>query len=289
MFQPRTHARSLWMPAVLLGLAILASAPSARGETYHTCAGFIDSVPATITTQGVWCLRADLSTSIGSGNAITVATNNVIIDCNDFKLGGLSAGAGTQAIGVFTNSRLNTTIRNCNIRGFRYGALLYGGGHTVRNSRFEQITHKGIVVSGGGFQVLSNVILDTGGGDLAMGIELFGTGDAVGNSVDTVFVGAGTGGIAVGIRHSMPHGSLRGNSVREIRGDGGGSALGIAGAYSPSRVMLLDNHVSTGVSSPVAGIGIRCNSIRTAHRGSYVSGFQTPIQGCVDGGGNVTP
>ena len=50
-------------------------------QSYDSCAGFIDSLPATITTQGTWCLRGDLATSVTSGNAITIATNNVTIDC----------------------------------------------------------------------------------------------------------------------------------------------------------------------------------------------------------------
>jgi len=36
-----------------------------------------------------------------SGNAITIATNNVVLDLNSFKLGGLSAGLGTNANGIY--------------------------------------------------------------------------------------------------------------------------------------------------------------------------------------------
>ena len=38
----------------------------------------ITSVPFTITVQGVYCLTEDLSTSMTSGVAIDVATNNVM-------------------------------------------------------------------------------------------------------------------------------------------------------------------------------------------------------------------
>src|SRR5688500_5888635 len=96
----------------------------ARAETYQTCAGFIDALPATITTQGVWCLRKDLGTAMASGAAITIATNNVTIDCNNFKVGGLAAGAGTQAVGIQVSGKQNATIRNCAIRGFYRGAVL---------------------------------------------------------------------------------------------------------------------------------------------------------------------
>ncbi|HEY0661599.1 MAG TPA: hypothetical protein VGD21_09825, partial [Lysobacter sp.] len=77
-------------PAGIAVLAILlagpvAPAPAQAAQSYDNCTGFIDSLPATITTQGTWCLRKDLSTAMSSGNAITIATNNVTIDCNDFK------------------------------------------------------------------------------------------------------------------------------------------------------------------------------------------------------------
>ena len=60
--------------------ALLPRAGSA--ETFHTCVGFIDALPAVLTSQGVWCLRQDLATSLNSGFAIEVKTNNVTIDCN---------------------------------------------------------------------------------------------------------------------------------------------------------------------------------------------------------------
>jgi hypothetical protein len=41
--------------ALVLAAAGLSASPAARGaESYDNCTGFIDSVPATITTQGVW-------------------------------------------------------------------------------------------------------------------------------------------------------------------------------------------------------------------------------------------
>src|SRR5690606_14995164 len=77
--------------AVLILAGLASVLPARAADDYDACAGFIDSVPATITSQGVWCLRKDLSTAIASGSAITIATNNVTIDCNGFKLGGLAA------------------------------------------------------------------------------------------------------------------------------------------------------------------------------------------------------
>ena len=73
--------------------AMLPPASALAAESYDNCTGFIDSLPATVSTQGTWCLRANLSTAMASGDAIAVAANNVTLDCNDFKIGGLAAGA----------------------------------------------------------------------------------------------------------------------------------------------------------------------------------------------------
>jgi len=151
-------------PAIALILLVAFYArPAVAAESYDNCSGFIDSVPTTITTQGVWCLRADLSTNISSGPAINVAVNNVTVDCNHFKLGGLSAGEGTTAVGIRATARLNTTVRNCNVRGFSYGARLDGGGHVLEDSRFEANRISGVLVSGDGSIVRRNQVIDTGG------------------------------------------------------------------------------------------------------------------------------
>ncbi|MDN5781750.1 MAG: hypothetical protein L0H23_06975, partial [Luteimonas sp.] len=86
-------------------LALLASAlflptSALAAESYDNCSHFIDSVPATISSQGVWCMRKDASTAITSGNAITISANNVVIDCNHFKIGGLAAGNASDAYGI---------------------------------------------------------------------------------------------------------------------------------------------------------------------------------------------
>ena len=82
----------------MLSLAILFSvlalvamhAPHARAETVNCTP--IDYLPYTISAQGVYCFTQHLGTNMTSGNAITINTNNVVIDLNGFKLGGLGAG-----------------------------------------------------------------------------------------------------------------------------------------------------------------------------------------------------
>ena len=49
----------LALPTLLL--AALA-APAHAAESYDSCTGTISTLPATLTTQGTWCLQGDLST-----------------------------------------------------------------------------------------------------------------------------------------------------------------------------------------------------------------------------------
>src|SRR6185369_12584927 len=108
--------------ALIFVLLVGFSLTCRAAESYDNCSGTVASLPAVISTQGTWCFKQDLATSITFGNAITVTTNNVTLDCNNFKLGGLAAGVGTHAYGVYAGGygagRSNITVRNCNVRGF---------------------------------------------------------------------------------------------------------------------------------------------------------------------------
>ena len=95
--------------ACLLAVAAAAgpTMPAARAaESYDSCRGTITSLPTTITTQGTWCLKGDLATALDSGVIITVATSNVTIDCNGFKIGNLAAGEDTQTTGIHADGWL---------------------------------------------------------------------------------------------------------------------------------------------------------------------------------------
>ena len=113
--------KKLTFASVFALIALTLIAP-AQAETVNCTA--ITSLPYTISTQGVYCLTDHLSTAITTGNAITINTNNVVLDLNGFKLGGLSAGLGTQAHGIYAYQRQNITIKNGTVRGFFIGIYL---------------------------------------------------------------------------------------------------------------------------------------------------------------------
>jgi len=278
---------------LVLVFALLFGARAAHAETYHTCAGFITSLPATISTQGTWCFSKDLSTAISSGNAITVGTNNVTIDCNNYKLGGLAAGVGTQAVGIYGNSRLNVTVRNCNIRGFQWGVELLGsgsGGHAVEDNRFDGNTYLAVGVAGDGSVIQRNRVFDTGQGTVfanAYGIYSVDSVDVLDNVVSNVVAASGGGGSVFGIQISQnSSGRVLRNAVRGLVKDSSGlGAFGIDSQAGVDRVLIADNQlVGDTLASSKALVCVASNS---QIKDNVVSGFGTANSGCTDAGGNV--
>jgi hypothetical protein len=181
--------------------ALTLTAP-AQAETVHCTA--ITALPTVITVQGIYCFTADLTTAMTSGNAIDIQTNNVVLDLNGFKLGGLAAGLGTGAYGIRALNRQNITIKNGTVRGFYLGIFLENSGssqgHVVEDIRADQNTVVGIQVNGAGTIVRNNQVVATGGTTTqglnanAFGIIVVGAGPRVLNNdvINTVKQGTGT-------------------------------------------------------------------------------------------------
>jgi parallel beta-helix repeat protein len=264
--------------ASIIALALLLGPfATARAETYQTCAGFIDSLPATITTQGVWCLRKDLSTAMTSGNAITIATNNVTIDCNGFKVGGLAAGDNSSASGIHAENRHNATVRQCGIRGFFRGVHLEGGaGHLVEDNRLDQNLAYGIVVTGDNNRVQRNRVYDTGGyPNYASAYGIAAYADVIDNTVEGVYGTAATTyptGIVV---YGMGR-EARGNLVRVLPAKGAGQARGIG--LAGSGISVVNNRLLAGTST--AGWGIDGGGASTFCIGNSAVNFATAFSGC---------
>ncbi len=62
----------------LIALATALMATPAKAETIECTV--IDSIPFTITVQGIYCFKGNLATTLTSGNMIEIQTNNVTID-----------------------------------------------------------------------------------------------------------------------------------------------------------------------------------------------------------------
>jgi parallel beta-helix repeat protein len=277
--------------ASLAALALLAMPAAHAARSYDNCTGFIDSVPASISTQGTWCLRKDLATSSELAIAINVAANNVTIDCNDFKLGALASGPATAAVGVNADNRQNVTVRNCNIRGFLSGVHLSGGGHVVEDNRFNGNTYLGIDVDAQGSTIRGNTVAMTGGSTrpgftfASFAINAAGDVDVVDNTIDGVFaIGDNGNSQGTGIfTWDNQSGTVSGNRIRGVVGMGTGDERAIYNGMN-GRLHVFDN-VMTG-SGRANSKAITCdNNLGVAAR-NLSNGFTAPLNTCANGGGN---
>ena len=282
------------MAPALLALAALSS-PAKAAESFDNCRGFITHLPATISTQGVWCLDRDLGAAIASGTAIVVTTNNVTIDCNGYKVGGLSAGPSTAAIGILADARHNVTVRGCNVRGFHTGIALSGSGHVVEDNNLNANTAIGVQVVGDGSIVRRNLVLDTGGSthasslDKAIGIDTAYNVDVLDNTIDSVEATGTAGGVkhGIGIRTEYnTAATIARNRVRVVIAAGGGDEIGIQNLAS-GRLTLLDNILSGMSGGYGDGTGIVCEGSNGVAVRNIMNGYATGLDGCVNSGGNV--
>jgi len=279
--------------ALLLLLAMLAWAkPAHAARSYDNCTGFITSVPTVISTPGTWCLKQDVTTAITSGDAITIASDNVVLDCNDFRLDGLAGGLATTAFGVHALNQSNLKTRHCNIRGFYRGLFFEGTGgrHLVEDNHFDQNVFQGLRVNGDGSVIRHNLVTDTGGGPTgyAYGISATGTVDIIDNTIVGLVAATGTNTNVYGLNLDLNvGGSIVGNRVEGMLSDGTGTPRGIY-VFDATRMDIRHNQL---IGHLDRGYGVFCTTVngddlQVRVRDNVISGFQFPNDFCGDAGEN---
>jgi parallel beta-helix repeat protein len=274
---------STLLPALTL---LLIPRAGHAAEDYANCTGTIASLPAVINSPGTWCVGQNLSTAITSGNAIDIQADNVIVDCNDFRIDGLGAGAGTSARGVFASNRFNATVRRCGIRGFSIGVQLSGSGHAIEDNRLEGNTCYGLYIQADGSTIRRNRVFNTGGSTNSCdpyAITGIGEVDIQDNSVSGVAATSGSNGYAFGIYSAFdPGGSIVGNRIRGVAKDGSGRAFALE---ADNREIVRNNDLA-GDASPGSN-GIYCGVATGRVRDNVINGFETGTTGCTLSTGNV--
>jgi hypothetical protein len=277
------------MLRLITGLLLAAAAvPCAfAAESYDNCTGVITTLPATISTQGTWCLKSNLSTGITTGNAITIATNNVTIDCNDYKLGGLPAGDATNATGIYSLDKLNTTVRRCGIRGFMNAILLTGpttSGTLIEDNRFDQNTYRAIEIAGGGHVIHRNRIVDTGGrpnSGSTVAINVAGSESLVADNVISGLTVTNPGGLLIAINATGGTSEISRNLITGMVPNGGavrGITMGSSRASAIRGNTILSNPALTGN-------GVTANAANVC-ADNKVLGFSSGFAGSCGNSGN---
>ena len=208
----------------------------------------VTSLPATIDTQGIYCLTANLATSQTSGYAIHITANNVTLDLNGWKVGGQAAGTGTNTYGI-NSAANNVTIRNGIVRGFQYGIWLTGRGAVVQDMLVDRNTTVGIYVNGQGGVVEHNQVVDTGGSTAssnvqAVGIESDSGSVMITNNMVSGLTATGAGN-EWGIYSGGANSTVRDNVLNDTATPtGGGTSYGI---YQNGAGIAVNNTVSNFV------------------------------------------
>jgi hypothetical protein len=199
--------KKVWCLAlVLVALVLGTSVAWADGDFYVITGGGppvgtkITSLPAdglTIRNPGFYFLGGNLTYS-GTGNAITIAADDVTLDLMGFCLSG--PGANSAVTGVYMSGHTNIEVRNGTVSAFHLGICeddngstyrvinvratndfdgiwLMGYNHLVKNCSASNNTDIGVYVDHG--TIADNVAGNNGAGGIWMGQS----GSVLGNTV----------------------------------------------------------------------------------------------------------
>lgn len=214
----------------------------------------ITFLPYTISTPGNYCLTADLTTAITSGNAITIEANSVVLDLRGHKLAG-SAGSSSNANGIIAGHRKYVVVKNGTVRGFFIGVGLLGNTSTaniIEGITSDASRYVGLWTDGTGGIIRHNVIVNTGG------TTIFGA------NADVAAIVALGSGVVVD------------NDIVRVVGTGTGTGEGV---ITSGDVLIADNRFANMTRA------MNCNGA-TKYRNNLTTGVTSLAIGGIDAGGN---
>lgn len=267
MTKPAFRLAAMGALALLYSAAPIGQAQAAEG--HDNCDAFI-ALTGTISAPGTYCLKAGITSTLTSGAAITIAADNVTIDCNGHVI--KDATTDGLATGIKAETRDSVTVRNCRIAGFRTGIKVFeGSGHLIEGNLVTNSRETGISVwNTSNSDVRRNRVMDVvSSNPHARGIEA--SANVIDNTVSGVKAKPDPLGGSTSVEGIFPSGignQVRGNRVRGL------SATTAYGIYpSSSGVVISDNHVvGPGEAGIMSGICVA----------NTVSGFNSSYrQGCV--------
>jgi hypothetical protein len=117
------QSKPWWLAMMAAVLLLSGTAAWADGDFYVVGNGSVGTkityVPYIIEQPGFYFLTGNLTYS-GTGNAITVNTDNVTLDLMGFKLTGPGYYAGANFHGIYISGHTNVEVRNGSLWGFAY-------------------------------------------------------------------------------------------------------------------------------------------------------------------------
>ena len=260
----RAQIRHLTIVAALVVASGFVAWPASAETTICTAV----TPPATISSQGIYCLKQNAVVSITTGPAIQINANNVVLDLNGWTLR-TNVPAGTDVSGtvgiLIGSSRQRVTIRNGTIRGFGDGVGVGGTGsapgltgHIIEDLRVVDSVFEGINLPfGEGDVIQRNLVLNTGvGSPSSSTVNVAGiTGGSLATVHNNDVVGV-SANIAIGINAGGA--AVVNNRIKDVSGTLFGVGINCIGtaalrdnivlgaapgpAYSPSCQLLGNNN-----------------------------------------------
>ena len=300
--------------AVILASALTAFAIQATGQTAIKGAGVIESttggfkfpdgsvqttaavsdciaieyIPYEVIEAGVYCFTDNLTTSMITGNAITVSADNVVIDLNGWMLDGSNAHVSTIANGIYASQQKSIVIRNGTIAGFMRGVYLKGfspyttsRGHVIEHMRIERATTLALELSSSNSIVRNNQVVDIGGSTVnsqGYGIVIWGPDNRIlDNDISNV---RATSSPAMGLAllGECDDCVIEDNRIDDVRSESNSTYAVRIG--SSDSVLAVNNRVGS------ADYGIYFLSSTGKYKNNLTSNVGTPFTGGTDLGGN---
>jgi putative cofactor-binding repeat protein len=239
-------------------------------------------------------LADDLTYTSPGNAALTIAASDVSLDCRNHVIHG-SAGAATDALGIYANDRAAISVRNCTVSGFLYGYVFHssgsGTGILLEDDIAEGNTFVGISLHADASMIRRTSVFNTGLSSVytaAEAIETFGSVTISNNSIMGVYAKAGSSDNAAGIYAGANAAtSISGNTIRDLRPAAGGMAYGV---YVDNQGAEAVSLTANDIAGPGSGWGLYCANNAAIASNNKVAGFGAALPGCSDGGGNtVTP
>jgi hypothetical protein len=287
---------TLLLVLLLAGLSPLGMKAASAAPALDGCNHFIDSLPATVDTPGTWCLRANLVSGTWTGApyaAITITSNDVVLDCNGFGITG--PGINSDYSGISAYQRNRVTVRRCNVARYRVGILAEDYDGIASDLTYEDnfVTDSGYVGLWStirGTTMRRNHVKRTGG--MVTSSEYYGVivqdGLVAENLVEDMvwpsgFDGTGVVHTVTGIRAGGPgRVTIRDNRIRKLKSDYGMGAIGIA-YWGGGTANIIGNDVAGDMVSTYS-TGIYCNNEQPLYVpavDNVVTGFPQPVQNCI--------
>jgi hypothetical protein len=245
-------------------VACLAFGLTARASAETTQCTVITTVPTTIDTPGIYCLTSDLYLQSDVGVAVTINSNDVVLDLNGHALDNLAAGPATGAIGIGGFRRKDVVIKNGVIRGFTRAIQAADSSPyqksqrwVIEDLRISGSTWNAVQVAGRDCVVRRTIITAIGG------TTIYGV------NVDSHAI------VVLGPGHRVID-----NDVIKVTGQGTGTGQGIAFGILTDGGMALGNRVTDASHGLVFLVG----SVK--YRGNLTTGVTTAYSGGTDVGDN---